>query len=724
MFYHDHALAITRLNVYGGMAAGYLLHDPVEDDLIDGTNNTGVNPGLKKIIPDNGGGVYKWGIPLVIQDKGFVPKDVLTVQDTKWNTGWGEYGDLWYPHIYEANQSLTDPSGMNPYGRWDFGPWVQPNILAPFQSEAPLLKAALPLPGTDVNHPENYLTSTVPEAFMDIMMVNGTVYPYLNVEPRAYRFRILNACNDRFLNLQLYLDASGGGTGAGAGATINANGNVSAITITAGGSGYTRAPGINITGGGGFGAMATATIHEGRVTGITITNPGSGYTSAPIVHIGATTEVSMVQAVPNGSYPVTWPKDGRDGGVPDPFTAGPNFVQIGNEGGFLPEVTVRNNQPINYDYDRGSATFGNVLNNEGIDPAVKGVTVFLGPAERADVIVDFSSVAPGTNVILYNDSPGPVPGFQPRYDYYTGNPDLTSTGGAPQTQLGVGPNTRTVMQFRVNGTPAATYNVAALEAALPTAYVLSQPPPIVPQTYYPGPYHSPVDYHAKINDTSLTYIPVGKTNATTLEAGQKAITEIFETYGRLQARLGYEFFDPTANPARANGVGFAYIDPPAEKFFRGEVQLWKITHNGVDTHPIHIHLNNAQIINRVGWDGVIKPPEPFERGWKETIRMNPLESIFIAQKADLPTLPFGVPRSVRPLNPARPLGDTEGFTNINPLTGQTLAPTPTVNVMTDFGHEYVWHCHILAHEENDMMRPLMVRGVVDVGSLDLLLLSN
>jgi FtsP/CotA-like multicopper oxidase with cupredoxin domain len=723
MFYHDHAVAITRLNVYAGMAAGYLIHDPVEDDLIDGTNNTGVNPGLQKIIPDNGGGVYKWGIPLVIQDKGFVPQDVLTVQDTKWNSAWGTYGDLWYPHIYETNQSLTDPSGMNPYGRWDFGPWVQPNILAPFE-EAPKLMAALPLPGTDVNHPENYLTSTVPEAFMDIMMVNGTVYPYLNVEPKAYRFRILNACNDRFLNLQLYMDASGGGSGATATAVLNPAGYLQVINVTNGGARYSQAPGVNITGGGGFGAMATAVVSGGRVIGVYLTNPGSGYTSPPTVTIGATTEVSMVQAVPNGSYPPTWPKDGRDGGVPDPFSAGPKFIQIGNEGGILPGVTVRDNQPINYDYDRGSATFGNVLNNEGIDPAVKGVTVFLGPAERADVIVDFSSVAPGTNVILYNDAPGPVPGFQPRYDYYTGNPDLTSTGGAPQTQVGVGPNTRTVMQFRVNGTPAATYNLAALEAALPNAYVLSQPPPIVPQTYYPGAYHSNVDYHAKINDTSLTYIPVGKTAATVLQAGQKAITEIFEQYGRLQARLGYEIFDPTANPARSNGVGFAYIDPPAEKFFRGEVQLWKITHNGVDTHPIHIHLNNAQIINRVGWDGVIKPPEPYERGWKETIRMNPLESIFIAQKADLPTLPFRVPRSRRPLNPARALGDTEGFTNINPLTGQPLAPTPTVNIMADFGHEYVWHCHILAHEENDMMRALVVRGVFDVGSLDLLLLNN
>ena len=281
-------------------------------------------------------------------------------------------------------------------------------------------------------------------------MVNGTVYPYLTVEPKAYRFRILNACNDRFVNLQLYLEARGGGTGAKGTATVTA-GSVTSIAVTAGGSGFTRPPGINITGGGGFGAMASATITGGAVSAITITNPGSGYTSAPLVVIGSTKEVSMVPAVPDGTYPASWPKDGRDGGVPDPATAGPKFIQIGTEGGILPAVTVRDNQPINYDYDRGSATFGNVQNLEGVDPAIKGVTVFLGPAERADVIVDFSSVAPNTNVILYNDAPSPVPGFQPRYDYYTGDPDLTSTGGAPQTKVGFGPNTRTVMQFRVRG---------------------------------------------------------------------------------------------------------------------------------------------------------------------------------------------------------------------------------------------------------------------------------
>ena len=75
MFYHDHAYGITRLNVYDGMAAPYILVDQVEDDLIDGTNVSGVFTAAAitptQILP-NLGGVYRYGIPLVIQDKSFV----------------------------------------------------------------------------------------------------------------------------------------------------------------------------------------------------------------------------------------------------------------------------------------------------------------------------------------------------------------------------------------------------------------------------------------------------------------------------------------------------------------------------------------------------------------------------------------------------------------------------------------------------------------------------
>ena len=56
-----------------------------------------------------------------------------------------------------------------------------------------------------------------------------------------------------------------------------------------------------------------------------------------------------------------------------------------------------------------------------------------------------------------------MPGFDPRYDYYTGNPDLTASGGAPSTLAGYGPNTRTIMQFQVVAGTATPFNLAALQ---------------------------------------------------------------------------------------------------------------------------------------------------------------------------------------------------------------------------------------------------------------------
>lgn len=80
-------------------------------------------------------------------------------------------------------------------------------------------------------------------------------------------------------------------SGSGAGLTVTttstsstvSTGTVASITASAGGSGYTSAPLVALTGGGGSGATATATVSGGAVTGFTVTNPGSGYTSAPTV---------------------------------------------------------------------------------------------------------------------------------------------------------------------------------------------------------------------------------------------------------------------------------------------------------------------------------------------------------------------------------------------------------------------------------------------------------
>ncbi len=122
------------------------------------------------------------------------------------------------------------------------------------------------------------------------------------------------------------------------------------------------------------------------------------------------------------------------------------MVQIGTDGGFLPAPVELPNRPVNWNVDVTLFIAGLVKQqNEG------GGTLFLGPAERADVVVDFSQFA-GRTLILYNDAPAPWPAIDPHYDYYTGDPDNTDIGGAPSTVAGFGPNTRTLMQINVAGT--------------------------------------------------------------------------------------------------------------------------------------------------------------------------------------------------------------------------------------------------------------------------------
>ena len=85
--------------------------------------------------------------------------------------------------------------------------------------------------------------------------------------------------------------------------------------------------------------------------------------------------------------------------------------------------------------------------------------------------------------------------------------------------------------------------------------------------------------------------------------------------------------------------------------------------------------------------------------------MNPLEDAIVALRPIAATnhLPFfKVPNSVRLLDPTQPQGGTMNFTNINPLGN----PVTVTNELTNFGWEYVDHCHLLGHEENDMMRPM------------------
>ncbi len=141
--------------------------------------------------------------------------------------------------------------------------------------------------------------------------------------------------------------------------------------------------------------------------------------------------------------PVTQSRPGPDGGHAErpprlrPIK-GPNMWQIGTEGGWLAAPVEIPLQPIGFVTDPTLFNVGNVNQR----------SLFLGPAERADVVVDFTAFA-GKTLILYNDAPAAVPAGVPTYDYFTGNPNLMDVGGAPTTQPGYGPNTRTIMQIRV-----------------------------------------------------------------------------------------------------------------------------------------------------------------------------------------------------------------------------------------------------------------------------------
>jgi len=117
LWFHDHGLGTTRLNVFAGLAAAYILRD---------ANDTGSEPNPIGIP----GGAYE--IPLVIQDRQF-----------------------------NADGTFLYPVSDIPGAIW------------------------------------------IGEYFGDVMLVNGKVWPFLEVEPRMYRLRILNGCNARILGLDL-----------------------------------------------------------------------------------------------------------------------------------------------------------------------------------------------------------------------------------------------------------------------------------------------------------------------------------------------------------------------------------------------------------------------------------------------------------------------------------------------------------------------------------------
>lgn len=659
MFYHDHAWGITRLNVYAGEAAGYLITDSTEQKLIQ-----------NGIIPAD-------QLPLVIQDKTFVPDDAqLALQDPTWDKArWGTKGNFWYHHVYMPAQNPGDPSGMSAYGRWMYGPWFWPPAVNTIYG--PIANPYYD-PACNLDDPATWQYDTDPfcepqqipgtpnisvgmEQFNDTPVVNGVAYPTTTVEPKSYRLRILSAANDRFFNLQWY-----------------------------------------------------------------VADPTTGTDSEVALKAA---ELAAAQTDPN-VFPTP------DTNISSP---GPDWIQIGSEGGFLPAPVVIDGQQVTtWITDPTRFDVGNVDKH----------SLLLAPAERADVIVDFSQFA-GKTLILYNDAPAAFPARVPSYDYYTGAPDLSPVG-APAILPGYGPNTRTVMQIKVANVPAApAFNLAKLQAAFrhnasgTGVFESGQHPIIVGQAAYnsaygtnfatssncnaPGSTLQRCDGLVRVNDTTTFGFNTlrGQTTKLSMTLQPKAIHDemnatTFDEFGRMQANLGVEAQPPS--PGVQNVTLYPYVNPATElidatNLPKGDInvtaigsandgtQIWRITHNGVDTHPIHFHLFDVQLVNRVTWDNIIIPPDANELGWKDTVRVAPLEDTIVALRPIIPTVPFEVPNAIRMLNPMMPAGSPAMFNNVDPQGNPTA---PILNQLVNFGWEYVYHCHILSHEEMDMMRPVSV----------------
>jgi hypothetical protein len=259
------------------------------------------------------------------------------------------------------------------------------------------------------------------------------------------------------------------------------------------------------------------------------------------------------------------------------------WVQIGTEGGFLPAPVVVSSQPTTWIIDPTRFDFVNVDKH----------ALLLAPAERADVVADLAPFA-GQTLILYNDAPAAFPARVATYDYYTGNPDQTDAGGAPSTQPGFGPNTRTIMQVVVSGGPGApvpNYVNPTRLASLQTAFAhhldasgkpagvfeSSLDPIIVAQGAYNSAYGTtfnrlpPRDEFARIADMSLTFNTLltgnSATNTMTIPFLNKGLHDemnsaVFDEFGRMTANLGLE--STRRYSLLQNIILYPYINPPTE----------------------------------------------------------------------------------------------------------------------------------------------------------------
>jgi FtsP/CotA-like multicopper oxidase with cupredoxin domain len=274
--------------------------------------------------------------------------------------------------------------------------------------------------------------------------------------------------------------------------------------------------------------------------------------------------------------------------------------QIGNDGGFLAA-------PVNLTTQHGNR-------------------LLMGPAERADLIVDFTRVSPGNHVLKNVGPDEPYGGGAPGEDF-----DQADPAGTGQ-----------VLQFRV--VPATVVDTSTPPGFLQLPAITPLPPASLTRRL------------AMVEDMSAVFD----------DAPASAL-------------LGIVAGDPDV--ASGTWTSLRWMDPVSEAPAVGATEVWEFYNTTADAHPMHIHEIMFQIVDRqaiavdeathavrVVPGSAPMAPEPWERGWKDTAIAYP---------------------------------------------GQVL------RVCGRFGRagHFVWHCHIVEHEDNEMMRPYRI-GPLQPGQPD------
>jgi FtsP/CotA-like multicopper oxidase with cupredoxin domain len=767
MFYHDHAWGITRLNVYAGEAAGYVITDDTEQSLF------GVDPatGNKAPFADLG-----MGTPLIIQDKTFVPSDdqIKKVDPTWQGARWGHLGALWVPHVYMPAQNPGSATGSSQFGRWMYGPWFWPP--AKNVKYAPIANPYYDPTCDPATAPGNFCEpQQIPgtpnvtvgmEAFNDTPIVNGTAYPATGVDPRAYRFRILNAANDRFWNLQWYVADPSTGTLSEVAlkpaevAAAQTDPNVFPTPDT------TKSPvgpsWLQIGTEGGF--LPTPTVIPNQPT-TWITDPTRfdfgnvdkhALLLAPAERADVIVDFSQYRGktlILYNDAPAAFPARQAN---QDYYTGDPDMTPAGAPStlpGYGPntrtimKVTVSSAAPA-VAFDLPNTTndrMGKLMAAFAAHSDANGQPAGVFEKGQHPIIVGQAAynTALGTNFTgtgWCNSPTSPTTACD-------GLARIQEQGGDPFKFDTVTPAATTTIGATSGGVNVATLNgsgvlnVASTTGFPATGVVSLETPNGAVQLSYTGLDPGGTAFTGvKTKAGAGVLVPGAAVNwsdvQVTLPLTSKAIHDemnsaTFDEYGRMSANLGLEA--PGATPLTQNIILYPYVNPSTELIDATTLpdgiqmtaistatdgtQIWKITHNGVDTHPLHFHLFDVQVLNRVTWDNIIMQPDANELGWKDTVRVSPLEDTIVALRPVIPRLPFAIPDSKRPLNPMMPVGavgdlngtingQEAGFNNTD-TAGNPLA-TPIANTVENFGWEYVWHCHILSHEEMDMMRPVDV----------------